>query len=57
MNSENKEEFIYFNDEWNKKECVCINKQPNSFTGNCLSCNLIINPIKNNKPDGRRYKK
>lgn len=48
----------YFNDEWNQiKECTCITKRPNSFTSNCLNCGLIIKPLKNNKPDGRRYKK
>jgi hypothetical protein len=58
MNTEdNKEEFQFWNDEWNTNECKCHIPRGNSFTGNCLNCNKLIKPIKNDKPDGRRYKK
>lgn len=39
---------IYFNEEWNnlrQLECKCNLPRPNSFTGNCKNCNLIIKPI------------
>ena len=38
----------YFNDEWNnyrQLSCQCNLPRPNSFTGNCTSCNKIIKPI------------
>lgn len=39
----------YFCDEWNNFKqliCQCNLPKPNSFTGNCINCNLIIKPIK-----------
>ena len=74
MDKENKEEFVYFNDEWNpgyydenntfikyEKSWYCNNNKiiHNSEKEylNCKSCNPEQIIIKNNKPDGRRYKK
>lgn len=52
-----KQEFIYFNEEWNFRQlsCQCDVPKPNSFTGNCLNCNLIIKPIKDK--DVHKYTK
>ena len=39
---------IYYNEEWNNYKqlsCQCNLPRPNSFTGNCISCNKIIKPI------------
>jgi hypothetical protein len=39
---------IYYCDEWNNYSqlaCQCNLPRPNSFTGNCTSCNKIIKPI------------
>ena len=39
---------IYYNEEWNNYKqlsCQCNLPRPNSFTGNCTSCNKIIKPI------------
>ena len=39
---------IYYNEEWNNYKqlsCQCNLSRPNSFTGNCTSCNKIIKPI------------
>lgn len=55
MDKENKEEFVYFNDEWNAQ---WVN-DPLMFP-ECSEKSLEYNRsklIKNNKPDGRRYKK
>jgi len=35
----------YFNN-YNQLECRCHVPRPNSFTGNCINCNLIIKPIR-----------
>jgi hypothetical protein len=32
-------------------ECRCDVSRPNSFTGNCTNCNLIIKPIRNKDAD------
>ena len=44
----------YFNDEWNnyrQLSCQCNLPRPNSFTGNCTSCNKIIKPIRDKNVD------
>ena len=45
---------VYFCDEWNKfrqLECKCHLPRPNSFTGNCINCNLIIKLIRDKNAD------
>ena len=53
----NKEEFFYFNDEWNtsntkQEHYLHVNKEKKEW-----SDKQIKEFIKNDKPDGRRYKK
>lgn len=35
-----------FNNNYRQLECRCDLPKPNSFTGNCTNCNLIIKPIR-----------
>ena len=56
MNTEDKQpkdDFVYFNDEWNIKNDNPLDKQTGKERIEVLKKELI----KNNKPDGRRYKK
>jgi len=36
----------YFIENFRQLKCRCDLPKPNSFTGNCLNCNLIIKPIR-----------
>ena len=40
-----------FNDDYRQLECRCNLPRPNSFTGNCTSCNKIIKPIRDKNVD------
>lgn len=56
MNTEDKQpkdDFVYYNDEWNIKCDNPLNKQTEEERIEILKKELI----KNDKPDGRRYKK
>ena len=61
MNTEDKQpkdDFVYFNDEWNSWEDVP--KDENNLKKLTIENSKespILKLIKNNKPDGRRYKK
>ena len=68
MDKENKEEFVYYNEEWNKKDSyqwidIKSWKYEELQQGKITLSEYFefINQqqklIKNNKPDGRRYKK
>ena len=72
MNTEDKQpkdDFVYFNDEWNGEKPVFINGIEQVNIGNINKPYYIAKPTKelieqftnifkqNNKPDGRRYKK
>jgi len=35
-----------FTNDYRQLECRCNLPRPNSFTGNCINCNLIIKPIR-----------
>lgn len=35
-----------FTDNYRQLACQCNLPRPNSFTGNCTTCNLIIKPIR-----------
>ena len=52
--NESEDNTQYFNDEWNnyrQLSCKCNLPRPNSFTGNCTSCNKIIKPIRDKNVD------
>lgn len=58
MDLKNKKEFIYYNDEWNSWEDISKDKNNlKKLTIENSEESPILKLIKNNKPDGRRYKK
>lgn len=58
MDKENKEDFMYFNEEWNSWEDIPEDKTNiKRFISQSIEESPILKLIKNNKPDGRRYKK
>ena len=61
MNTKNnKEEFQYFNDEWNGKPTESYKLEIWDFKESGIKIYTLEEYnklIKNNKPDGRRYKK